>query len=101
MEQNDQVLVATFQERLKGTFSADKHEILFSEFGVNYNDELEQFKKGTTLFRKKVEFPVRDASGNDTGKTKLRMQVCETNGDIIGDDFWMENEHLLKPFRDS
>ena len=30
------------QERLKGTFSNDKNEILFSEFGINYNNEPEQ-----------------------------------------------------------
>ena len=30
------------QERLKGTVSGDKNEILFSEFGVNYNNEPNQ-----------------------------------------------------------
>ena len=46
------------QDRLKGTFSNDKNEILFSQFGINYNNEPEQYKKGTTLWRKKVELPI-------------------------------------------
>ena len=29
----------------------DKHEILFSRFKINYNDEPEIFKKGSVLYR--------------------------------------------------
>jgi len=39
------------EEELKGTFAADKNEILFSRFGINYNNEPEIFKKGTVLYR--------------------------------------------------
>jgi len=38
-------------KRLKGTLSKEKHEILFSEFKLNYNDEPEIFKKGNILIR--------------------------------------------------
>lgn len=31
--------------------SADKNEILFKRFGINYNNELEIYKKGTVLYR--------------------------------------------------
>ena len=31
--------------------AADKNEILFKRFGVNYNNELEIYKKGTVLYR--------------------------------------------------
>lgn len=31
--------------------AADKNEMLFSEFGINYNNEPEQFRKGSVLFR--------------------------------------------------
>jgi len=51
------------QERLKGSVSGDKNEILFSEFNINYNNEPEQFKKGTTIIRKKIEIPI-DADSN-------------------------------------
>ncbi len=32
------------QERLKGTLAGDKNEILYSEFGINYNNEEEQLR---------------------------------------------------------
>ena len=48
------------QLRLKGTVSGDKNEILFSEFDINYNNEPEQFRKGTTIIKKKIEMPIED-----------------------------------------
>ena len=38
-------------KRLKGTFSKDKNEILFSQFGINYNEVEEIYKRGTILIR--------------------------------------------------
>ncbi|KAI4674224.1 uncharacterized protein J4E84_010730 [Alternaria hordeiaustralica] len=48
------------EQRLKGTVSSDKNEILFKEFGINYNNEPECFKKGTVLYRdpRKLSLPV-------------------------------------------
>merc|ERR1712062_941160 len=60
------------QERLKGTLSGEKNEILFSEFGINYNKEPEQLKKRTTLIA--------------------------LDCDIIGDEFWLENPHITASF---
>ena len=53
------------EQRLKGTVSSDKNEILFKEFGINYNNEPECFKKGTVLYR-----DVRDASATSTSTFK-------------------------------
>lgn len=39
------------EQRLSGTVSSDKNEILFKEFGINYNNEPECFKKGSVLYR--------------------------------------------------
>ena len=39
------------QVALKGTTSGDKNELLFSRFGINYNDTPRRFRKGTTLYR--------------------------------------------------
>ncbi|KAJ4347691.1 tRNA-His guanylyltransferase [Ascochyta clinopodiicola] len=39
------------EQKLSGTVSADKNEILFKEYGINYNNEPECFKKGTILYR--------------------------------------------------
>ncbi|KAG6002338.1 hypothetical protein E4U43_001135, partial [Claviceps pusilla] len=34
-----------------GTLAAEKNEILFSRFHINYNNEPEIFKKGSVIFR--------------------------------------------------
>lgn len=40
-----------FADVLKGSLSADKNEILFSRFKINYNNEPEIYKKGSVVFR--------------------------------------------------
>ncbi len=37
--------------KLKGTFSKDKNEILFKDFNINYNYIESVYKKGTIIFR--------------------------------------------------
>lgn len=83
------------QERLKGTLSGDKNEILFSEFGINYNNEPEQFKKGTTVVRTKVELPA------EGGGTKVRGRQAQLYCDIIGQEFWTQHPDILGPFEQS
>ncbi|KAI8933537.1 hypothetical protein NX059_009275 [Plenodomus lindquistii] len=39
------------EQRLSGTVSSDKNELLFKDFGINYNKEPECFRKGTVLYR--------------------------------------------------
>jgi len=41
--------------KLKGTFSADKNEILFNQFNINYNETKAIFRRGSILVRQKVE----------------------------------------------
>lgn len=38
---------------LQGTLAADKNEILFSEFNINYNNEPLMYRKGTVLIWQK------------------------------------------------
>lgn len=38
-------------EKLKGTFSKDKNEMLFTQFGINYNNIEEVYKRGSILIR--------------------------------------------------
>jgi len=38
-------------KRLEGTESGDKNEILWAEFGKNYNKEPDIFRKGTVIYR--------------------------------------------------
>lgn len=73
------------EERLKGTLSADKNELLFSEFGINYNDLPPIFKKGTILMTKQIE-----VSG------KKKKVVVPIYDDLIKEKFWMDNDELLE-----
>lgn len=40
------------ENKLSGTVSSEKQEILFSECGINYNNEPEMYKKGSLITRK-------------------------------------------------
>lgn len=40
---------------IQGTFSKDKHEILFSRFDINYNTLDPRFRKGSILVREEVD----------------------------------------------
>ena len=70
---------------MKGTLSSDKNEILFQEFGVNYNNELPIFRKGTILMRKTVPAQY--------GRTK--SDIVNLVDDLIGDRFWIENTEIF------
>ena len=74
------------EERLRGTQASEKNEILFSEFGLNYNNEPPMFRKGTVLVRKLCKTP---------GDGKLRQVVLPFYTDLIGDTFWRENPEIL------
>ncbi|KAL8898054.1 MAG: hypothetical protein Q9207_006898 [Kuettlingeria erythrocarpa] len=52
------------EEVLKETVAADKNEILFSRFAINYNNEPEQFKKGSVVYRDVSSAPLPDGIGN-------------------------------------
>lgn len=54
--------------QLKGTFSKDKHELLFTQFGINYNKEEEVYKRGTILIR--MEGYEKTTSDKKAKKTK-------------------------------
>ncbi|OAL40626.1 hypothetical protein AYO20_00362 [Fonsecaea nubica] len=49
------------EELLKGTLASDKNEILWSRFGINYNNEPEMYRKGSVVFR---EYRVEDVPGS-------------------------------------
>lgn len=76
------------EARLKDTLSCDKNEILFSEFGINYNNEPELFRKGTVLI---WDFP--DKADNISGKK--RKAILKLNTDIIGEQFWILHPDIL------
>lgn len=90
-------------ERLNGTVSSDKNEILFKQFGVNYNNELQQFRKGTVVLltlsqtRHNID-QAKEKPKKGTEESPLPILRCETtvlHTDIIRDQFWTENKYIL------
>ncbi|KAL7292152.1 hypothetical protein TKK_0014225 [Trichogramma kaykai] len=78
------------EERLRGTVSADKNEILFSEFGINYNNEPQMFRKGTTILRKRL---IKSEEKDKVTYTKPEpVAIVE---DIISDAFWITHDEIL------
>ena len=78
----------------QGTNSAKKNEILFSRFGINYNNELEMFKKGTVIARDVQSRGRHKQDGQsarqlERDQKKISKAKIETlHIDIIGDEFW-------------
>ncbi|XKL65496.1 hypothetical protein PGB90_008916 [Kerria lacca] len=66
--------------------AGQKTEMLFREFGMNYYNEPELYRKGTTLIRKLIPSP---ADG------KLRQFILSQYCDLTGDEFWKENPEIL------
>ncbi|KAI6356948.1 Glucose-responsive transcription factor [Pyricularia grisea] len=104
----------TAERSLAGTFAADKNEILFSRFGINYNNELDIYKKGSVVFRdyileepqdgqgvaQKVEALVEPVAKSKTQaenekKKRAKARVTVEHLDIIKDDFWDRRPWLL------
>lgn len=88
------------EQKLKGTLSADKNEILYSEFGINYSNEDPQFRKGTILKRvwvadpKKVQKYEEMKENNPEMKLhppRKKQKVVEVYEDLIKWKFWKEN----------
>ncbi|XP_077291019.1 tRNA-histidine guanylyltransferase [Arctopsyche grandis] len=85
--QRSKMTPAEAETFLCGTVAADKNEILFSKFNINYNNEPVMFKKGTILLRKKVIDPLND------NKSSLIVNIHE---DMIQEKFWKTHSELLE-----
>lgn len=89
--------------RLKDTFSKDKNEILFSEFGINYNNEPEIYKKGTILLRMMKDVTLKDPQNlsdrqlQREEKKLKKAEIQQLHLDLIGDKFWNERPWILNP----
>ncbi|KAJ1699657.1 hypothetical protein LUZ63_008169 [Rhynchospora breviuscula] len=82
------------QLRLKGTQTKEKNKILLQQFGINYDELPEMFKKGSCVFRNKVEEIVKiDGSGNPVKRRKNIVTIDHV--DIIGPKFWDEHPYIL------
>lgn len=78
-------------DKLSGTVSSDKHDILFLDHKINYNNELEQFKKGTIIVD-----TVRNIHTEDKldGSTIKHFSVDITKGST----FWDQNSHIFEDY---
>lgn len=76
------------EAELCGTFSSDKNEILFSKFGINYNNLPQMYRKGTILVRKNVQIPYL----ND----KRCQLIVPLFTDLIRDQFWTDHSNILQ-----
>lgn len=77
---------AEAEEHLRGTVSSDKNELLFSEFGINYNNLPPMFRKGTILLNKRVQVDEKSP----------KRTVVPIYDDLIKDKFWNEHDELLE-----
>ncbi|XP_074642272.1 putative tRNA(His) guanylyltransferase isoform X2 [Tubulanus polymorphus] len=91
------------EERLRGTLSSDKNELLFTMFTINYNKLPEMYRKGTLLFRQKMEetiirtsaVPMSNGTVENNSFTKVVSRVTTLHCDIIGDQFWQEHSDIF------
>ncbi|KAL8737172.1 MAG: hypothetical protein Q9181_001961 [Wetmoreana brouardii] len=111
--QQGQMGTTEAEETLKGTNAADKNEILFSRFGINYNNESEQYKKGSLVTRDygaqkpghlnnnvpdsqkdqgvKPSKTQREKEKKARAKAEIRLEFV----DFISDAFWEARPWLL------
>ncbi|MCJ1479195.1 tRNA-His guanylyltransferase [Lambiella insularis] len=101
------------EKDLKGSVAADKNEILFSRFGINYNNELDMFRKGSVVYRN-YDVPARSL-GQDSPderrqrdetamsktqrekqrKKRVKASIVVEHIDLINDEFWRRRPWLL------
>ncbi|WBW74805.1 tRNAHis guanylyltransferase Thg1 [Schizosaccharomyces osmophilus] len=83
------------EEYLKGTVSSQKHEILFSQFHINYNNELEIYKKGSIWVRELEEnesAPSKHQKYSTKQKRKMGLRLLHVS--IIDNEFWNTRPYL-------
>ncbi|KAG5920667.1 Glucose-responsive transcription factor [Claviceps capensis] len=101
------------ERTLAGTLTADKNEILFSRFNINYNNEPEIFKKGSVVFR---DYKLVDAERHAVAlemddlaepvqqskiqaerdrKKRAKARIVVEHTDIIKDEFWNRRPWIL------
>lgn len=95
------------QTLLKDTKSDQKNELLFKDFGINYNTIEPIFRKGTILIRKEVvkekhlkkdgiEEQKEGDQENKKGPISTTKVVVQLYEDMIGDAFWEKYKKDLK-----
>ena len=81
---------------MQGTDAGFKNELLFSQFGINYAQLPEQFKKGSLVVRQTVPVVVKHRE-DGTPVERMKPQEIVFYQDIIGQAFWDQYTHVLEP----
>lgn len=77
-------------EKLSGTVSSEKHDLLYLQCKINYNNELEQFKKGSVIV---------DTQDNFNGKNPNLDAIKVFHLDLIkGTEFWDQNRQIFEDY---
>lgn len=78
---------------LKGTLTDFKNELLFTDFGINYANLPERFRKGSVVVRQESEVTTTNTRGEQVKRMKRLPTVLHV--DLIRDHFWQENPDIL------
>lgn len=81
-------------ERLSGTEKSDKHDIMFKDYKINYNNELEQFKKGTVVVDTLKDYRPNRVLDHSSIKHFYR----ELTSNMA---FWDEHKHIFDDYPSS
>ncbi|GAB4817751.1 hypothetical protein N2152v2_004797 [Parachlorella kessleri] len=76
-----------------GTQTDFKNELLFTQFGINYNKLPEQYRKGSVVIRKKLKKLIEKEGGSAREKEVTEPVVLHC--DIIRNTFWQDHPALL------
>jgi tRNA(His) guanylyltransferase len=80
------------EKRLAGTTAADKNNILFDQFAVNYNKEPDQYRRGSLALRLPSDC---EGEGEAGTKKRGRTAVSIVHEDMVKEKFWVEHPDLL------
>ncbi|CAN7996854.1 unnamed protein product [Ixodes hexagonus] len=85
------------EERLRGTLSSDKNEILFQEFKINYNNLPPLYRKGTVIVREPApdDTPPAEGGKKATNQKQKSTKLTSMHIDVIQKDFWNKYPFLL------
>lgn len=81
------------EQQLMGTMSDYKNELLFQQFGVNYNDLPTIYRRGSIILRNIVEETIERSPG--VFAQKRRRAFVTVHEDMTKDQFWSDHPDLL------
>ncbi|CAK7903257.1 tRNA(His) guanylyltransferase [[Candida] anglica] len=90
------------ENKLIGTLSSDKNEILFKDFNINYNNEPEIYKKGTVLvrenpnLRQELTEELSDRQKQREIKKLHKSRIETYHIDLINDKFWEDRPWIFQ-----